>query len=56
MFCGNCYTMCMALPLSDTEGDCVTILVGGKVSNRISPPEVLQGGYPCTAQQLPAIS
>ena len=39
MFCGNCYTMCMALPLSDFEGDCVTIMAGGKVSNRISPPK-----------------
>jgi sulfite reductase beta subunit len=39
MFCGNCYTMCMALPLTDKEGDCVTIMAGGKVSNRISPPK-----------------
>ncbi len=38
MFCGNCYTMCMALPLSDQEGDGVTILAGGKISNRITPP------------------
>lgn len=39
MFCGNCYTMCAALPLTDSEGDCVTLLVGGKVSNRISKPK-----------------
>jgi sulfite reductase beta subunit len=39
MFCGNCYTMCAALPLTDGEGDCVTLLVGGKVSNRISKPK-----------------
>ena len=39
MFCGNCYTMCMALPLTDKVGDCVTIMAGGKVSNRISPPK-----------------
>ncbi len=39
MFCGNCYTMCMALPLADKEGDCVTVMAGGKVSNRISPPK-----------------
>ena len=39
MFCGNCYTMCSALPLTDKEGDCVTIMAGGKVSNRISPPK-----------------
>lgn len=39
MFCGNCYTMCMALPLQDKDGDGVAILAGGKVSNRISPPK-----------------
>jgi sulfite reductase beta subunit len=39
MFCGNCYTMCLAVPLTDKEGDCVTIMAGGKVSNRISPPK-----------------
>ena len=39
MFCGNCYTMCMAVPLSDKDGDCVTVMAGGKVSNRISAPK-----------------
>jgi len=39
MFCGNCYTMCPAMPLADTEGDGIAILVGGKVSNRISKPK-----------------
>jgi sulfite reductase beta subunit len=39
MFCGNCYTMCPAMPLADTEGDGIAILVGGKVSNRISMPK-----------------
>jgi len=38
MFCGNCYTMCPAMPLADKEGDGIVIMVGGKVSNRISPP------------------
>jgi sulfite reductase beta subunit len=38
MFCGNCYTMCPSLPLSDTEGDGIVLMVGGKVSNRISRP------------------
>ncbi len=32
MFCGNCYTMCPAMPLADPEGDGCAILVGGKVS------------------------
>jgi len=39
MFCGNCYTMCPAMPLADPEGSGVAILVGGKVSNRISYPK-----------------
>lgn len=39
MFCGNCYTMCPALPLADGAGDCVVMMAGGKVSNRISMPK-----------------
>jgi dissimilatory sulfite reductase beta subunit len=56
MFCGNCYTMCMALPLTDKEGDCVTIMAGGKVSNRISPPKfskVVVAGVPNTHARYP---
>lgn len=39
MFCGNCYTMCMATPLADGQGDCIVLLAGGKISNRISAPK-----------------
>jgi sulfite reductase beta subunit len=39
MFCGNCYTMCPALPLADDVGDGIVIMAGGKVSNRLSPPK-----------------
>ena len=39
MFCGNCYTMCPAMPLADPDGDGIAILVGGKVSNRKSAPK-----------------
>jgi sulfite reductase beta subunit len=39
MFCGNCYTMCPSMPLADTEGDCVVLMVGGKISNRVSAPK-----------------
>jgi dissimilatory sulfite reductase beta subunit len=39
MFCGNCYTMCPGMPLADTEGDGIVLMVGGKVSNRISKPK-----------------
>ena len=53
MFCGNCYTMCMALPLTDKEGDCVTIMAGGKVSNRISPPKFSKVVVPAAANSHP---
>jgi sulfite reductase beta subunit len=33
MFCGNCYTMCPAMPLANSLNDGVSIWVGGKVSN-----------------------
>jgi len=39
MFCGNCYTMCPAMPLADPEGDGIAILVGGKISNSRSAPK-----------------
>ena len=39
MFCGNCYTMCPAMPLADDDGDGIAILVGGKVSNSRSMPK-----------------
>jgi sulfite reductase beta subunit len=39
MFCGNCYTMCPSMPLADTDGDGIVLMVGGKVSNRISTPK-----------------
>jgi sulfite reductase beta subunit len=53
MFCGNCYTMCMALPLSDKEGDGVTILAGGKISNRISPPKFSKVVVPFLPNNFP---
>ncbi|MBU4447061.1 MAG: dissimilatory-type sulfite reductase subunit beta [Proteobacteria bacterium] len=38
MYCGNCYTICPALPCFDAEKGGVALLVGGKVSNAKSPP------------------
>jgi dissimilatory sulfite reductase beta subunit len=38
MYCGNCYTVCPAMPLADGEGDGVSIYAGGKVSNARKPP------------------
>ena len=39
MFCGNCYTMCPAMPLADADGDGVALWVGGKVSNARCAPK-----------------
>ena len=33
MFCGNCFSVCPALPMADPLNDGVSIWVGGKVSN-----------------------
>ena len=38
MYCGNCYTMCPALPVFDSQKGGVALLVGGKVSNSKTPP------------------
>jgi sulfite reductase beta subunit len=38
MYCGNCFTVCPAMPLADAEGDGVAIYAGGKVSNARKPP------------------
>jgi sulfite reductase beta subunit len=39
MYCGNCFTVCPAMPLADSAGDGVAIYVGGKVSNARSAPK-----------------
>jgi dissimilatory sulfite reductase beta subunit len=39
MFCGNCYTVCPAMPLNDAENDGLSIWVGGKVSNARTAPK-----------------
>lgn len=38
MYCGNCYTVCPAMPLADPLNDGVSIWVGGKISNARSEP------------------
>jgi sulfite reductase beta subunit len=39
MFCGNCYTVCPALPMNDPDNDGISIWVGGKVSNARTAPK-----------------
>lgn len=38
MYCGNCFTVCPAMPIADPLNDGVSIWVGGKVSNSRSEP------------------
>jgi len=53
MFCGNCYTMCPAMPIADGQGDGLAIVVGGKVSNRISPPKFSKVVIPYVPNEPP---
>lgn len=39
MYCGNCYTVCPAMPIADADNDGIAIFVGGKVSNSKSRPK-----------------
>jgi sulfite reductase beta subunit len=38
MYCGNCFTVCPAIPIANTEGDGIAIYAGGKVANARKPP------------------
>ncbi len=39
MYCGNCYTVCPAMPMNDPNNDGISIWVGGKVSNARTAPK-----------------
>ena len=38
MYCGNCFSVCPALPIADPDNDGIAIFVGGKVSNARTAP------------------
>ena len=46
MFCGNCYTVCPAMPMNDPENDGISIWVGGKVSNARTAPKFTKLAIP----------
>ncbi len=46
MYCGNCYTVCPAMPLNDPDNDGISIWVGGKVSNARSTPKFTKLAIP----------
>jgi sulfite reductase beta subunit len=53
MFCGNCYTMCPAMPLADADGDGIALWVGGKVSNSKSMPKFSKLAIPFIPNEPP---
>lgn len=53
MYCGNCYTMCPAMPLADGEGDGVALWVGGKVSNSRTVPQFSKLAIPFIPNEPP---
>lgn len=53
MFCGNCYTMCPAMPLADADGDGIALWVGGKVSNARSMPKFSKLAVPFIPNEPP---
>ncbi len=46
MYCGNCYTVCAAMPIADKNTDGVAIFVGGKVSNNKTAPKLSKLAIP----------
>ena len=53
MFCGNCYTMCPALPLANCDGDGIALWVGGKVSNSRTVPSFSKLAVPFIPNEPP---
>jgi sulfite reductase beta subunit len=53
MFCGNCYTMCPAMPMTSAEGDGVALWVGGKVSNARTVPSFSKLAVPYIPNEPP---
>jgi len=53
MFCGNCYTMCPALPLANCDGDGIALWVGGKVSNSRTVPAFSKLAVPYIPNEPP---
>jgi sulfite reductase beta subunit len=53
MFCGNCYTVCPAMPLNDPDNDAISIWVGGKVSNARTAPKFSKLAIPLLPNNPP---
>ena len=56
MYCGNCYTVCSAMPMNDADNDGLSIWVGGKVSNARSAPKFSKLAIPFLPNQSAALA
>ena len=53
MYCGNCYTVCPAMPLNNPDTDGISIWVGGKVSNARCAPKFSKLAIPFIPNEPP---
>ncbi len=53
MYCGNCFSVCPALPIADPVNDGVAIVVGGKVGNLRSAPKFSKLAIPYVPNNPP---
>lgn len=53
MYCGNCFTVCPAIPIKDADRDGVAIVVGGKVGSLRSNPKFSKVVIPYISNEPP---
>jgi sulfite reductase beta subunit len=53
MYCGNCFTVCPALPIKDPDRDGIAIVVGGKVGSQRSNPKFSKLVIPFISNEPP---
>lgn len=53
MYCGNCFTVCPALPIKDPDADGIAIVVGGKVGSLRSSPKFSKLVIPFMSNEPP---
>lgn len=53
MYCGNCYSVCPALPIANPENDGVAIVVGGKVTSLRCDPKFSKLAVPYVPNRPP---
>ena len=53
MYCGNCYTVCPAMPMNNPDTDGISIWVGGKVSNARTAPKFSKLAIPFIPNEPP---